>query len=281
MDENERLLWLLGRFLNGEPVIPAAWVAQLANGGVSQEEAFALLLGSLLGLDAMGADRAFYARFLRPSVRQLESAAYENDPFLLSIRVPQAQEGGWEFCQRRYAPFEALPCGDFVAQSDGRVLPQIGFFPRGFSYPAALESGREWMSVTPNEIETMRAPIARAHGRVLTFGLGIGYFAFMAASKADVESVTVVEREAAVIRLFTRLLLPQFPCAQKIRIICGDAFHFAQDPQALAPFDFAFTDLWHDVSDGLPAWRRMRALLHRRPQLEAMYWIEDTMRYYE
>jgi AraC-like DNA-binding protein len=60
------------------------------------------------------------------------------------------------------------------------------------------------MSITPNEIVTMREPVARASGRVLTLGLGLGYYAYMVHLKEDVTDVTVVEREQAVIDLFEK-----------------------------------------------------------------------------
>ena len=114
---------------------------------------------------------------------------------------------------------------------------------------------------------------------MLAFGLGLGYFAFMAAQKEQVESVTVIERERAIIELFRETLLPQFPHGEKIRVVQADAFEYARALPEGA-FDFAFTDLWHDVSDGLPMQRAMRALLERVPGLDAAYWIEDTMRWY-
>ena len=140
MDENERLLWLLGRFLNGEPVIPAAWVAQLADGGVSQEEAFALLLGSLLGLDAMGADRAFYARFLRPSVRQLDSAAYENDPFLLSIRVRHKKAAG-NFVKGAMRLLKRFPAAISLPKATAVSCRKLAFSPADFLIPLRWRAG--------------------------------------------------------------------------------------------------------------------------------------------
>lgn len=137
------------------------------------------------------------------------------------------------------------------------------------------------MSVTPNEIETMRAPIARAHGRVLTFGLGIGYFAFMAASKADVESVTVVEREAAVIRLFTRLLLPQFPCAQKSASSAATRFTLRRTRKRSRRLILPSPTFGTMSPTACPPGGACARCFIASPQLEAMYWIEDTMRYYE
>lgn len=50
------------------------------------------------------------------------------------------------------------------------------------------------MTVTPNEINTIRPSVEQSRGKVLAYGLGLGYYAFHAAQRADVTSVTVVEK---------------------------------------------------------------------------------------
>lgn len=87
---------------------------------------------------------------------------------------------------------------------EGRQIPQIGFFDTEFMFPALLENDRIWMTITPNEIETMKEPVDGAFGHVLTFGLGLGYYACMVSEKENVESVTVVDMNEDVIRLFKK-----------------------------------------------------------------------------
>lgn len=282
MNESERLLRLLSGYLSRFAAdISAEMVGELvAACGIGQEEAFALLLAGRLGLDAAGTDRAFYARYLRPCLRLLDAEVYRADAYYRAVCVPNLKRGGWELKQAAYRPFETFVCGDYRETADGRVLPQIGFFAERFEYPAALENGREWMTVTPNEIETMRAPLARAQGRVIAFGLGLGYFAFMAEQKDAVETVTVVERERAIIELFEQRLLPQFPRREKIRVVQADAFEYARALRG-GEYDFAFADLWHDVADGLPMYREMRGILQPKQGMETAYWIEETMKWYE
>ena len=61
-----------------------------------------------------------------------------------------------------------------------------------------------------------------------------------------------------------------------LEIIQADAFDFA--PKHLPAYDVVFTDLWHDVSDGLPLYQRMKAL--EVPGVKYLYWIEQTLRCY-
>ena len=68
------------------------------------------------------------------------------------------------------------------------------------------------MLVTPNEVHTMKADIEKAHGKVLTYGLGLGYFPFMTSRKEEVTSVTVVERSSDVIISTLTIHAPRNDC---------------------------------------------------------------------
>ncbi|MNI73585.1 spermidine synthase [compost metagenome] len=144
-------------------------------------------------------------------------------------------------------------------------------------FPAILENNRIWMTITPNEIETMKDAVAKAFGNVLTFGLGLGYYAYRISEKNQVERVTIVENNEDVIQLFTQYILPQFKNSQKIKIIKSDAFEYAQAHMSKGRYDFVFTDLWHDVSDGIDMYLRMKDYEQMNPSTEFMYWIEKSI----
>lgn len=133
--------------------------------------------------------------------------------------------------------------------------------------------------ITPNEIETMKEPIKAATGRVVTYGLGLGYFAFMAALKPDVKSVTVIELDPAVIRLFQKYVLPKFSKLQqeKIQIVQANAFEWAEH-LTKDDADFVFADTWHDPSDGVFMYGMFKSM--EKPGITYRYWIEDTLKYY-
>ena len=182
---NRILLEKMSIFLNCEPdFVQKEIIDELCTDcGLTDEEAFAFVLAAAVGMDTENspADRELFERYFPDMLRKLDYDEFAHDPYLTSVIVPETAEGTWELKYETYRPYEAFACGDLRGFSDGRVIPQIGFFDREFRYPAVLENGREWMLITPNEIVTMREPIRRAHGKVLTFGLGLGYFAFMAA----------------------------------------------------------------------------------------------------
>ncbi len=281
---NRILLEKLSYFLNFKPdFIQADIIDELcAECDLTKEEAFAFVLAAAIGLDTEASpdDRELFETYFPDLLRRLDYDEFADDPYLRTVTLPETASGRWEFRQESYKPYEAFACGDLRGFADGRVVPQIGFFDREFSYPAVLENGREWMLVTPNEIVTMREPIRRARGKVLTFGLGLGYFAFMAARKPDVEAVTVVERDADVIRLFESFVRPQLPCAEKIRVVRDDAFAYAEQNMRDGGFDVVFADIWHDPSDGVAAYRKLKRFEDRLPGAEFLYWIEDTLKFY-
>ena len=177
-----------------------------------------------------------------------------------------------------YEPYELFACGHPRLMKDGRVLPQLGYFTEPFPYPAVLENGREWMTAAPNEIVTMAEPLNAMHGNIAVFGLGLGYFAFIASQSERVKHVTIIERDKNVIALFQKWLLPQFPHKDKIHFVLSDAWDYAIGPMKRMVFDCAFVDLWHDVSDGLPSYLRFRKTIEpHMPNVCFHYWIEKEM----
>ena len=146
------------------------------------------------------------------------------NPYYRQIRIPEAHFGNWKLTIEKYKPYEAFVCDDIRTDEELKEIPQIGFFDTEFSFPAVMEDGQEWMAIKPNEIETMRQPIARAAGQVVAFGLGMGYYAFMVSEKPEVKTLTIVERDENVIALFREHILPQFPKKEKIDIVLARCF---------------------------------------------------------
>lgn len=278
---NSILIDRLSVFLNLRPdfIKPEIINELVRECGVSREYAFSVVLAAALGLDTEGKaeDRELFESYFPHMIRYLDEAVYQSDPYYKNIKIPQAESGLWELKTACFKPYEAFVCNDLNKLGDGRIIPQIGFFDCEFPYPVVLEGGREWMLITPNEIETMKPAVGNAFGKVLTLGLGLGYFAYMVSEKGNVTSVTVVERDERVINMFKKHILPQFPHAEKIKIVCGDAFSYAETQMAEQKYDFVFTDLWHDPSDGVDMYLKMKSFEHLSPQSTFMYWIEKTL----
>jgi len=131
-----------------------------------------------------------------------------------------------------------------------------------------------WMLDAPSESNTIDPYAKKAHGNVLTFGLGIGYFAFMALLNPEVKSVTIIEKSSSVINMFTQYILPQFPNRDRIKIIEGDAFdHFNE--KYIQQFDYVFVDIWKSNDDGFLMIERL--LQQYQPPFKTVdFWIETS-----
>ncbi len=274
----------LALLLNNRPdFVTEAMVSELTESfGISVSDSFSLLICAALGFDTENEfDKKLWESYSPHMLHHLDDELFTKDPYYSAVSINKGKIlGEWELREEVLPPFSAFVCDDPLVLPDGRVIPQIGFFDKEFRFLSVLQNGREWMTMMPNEIVTQRIPISRAKGRVATYGLGLGYFAFMCARKDEVESVTVVECDESVISLFREILLPNFPNSEKIEIVCADAFEFAEHDAPKRKFDYVFADIWHDPSDGIPAYKRFKSLEQLCPETKFDYWIEKTMKLY-
>lgn len=116
-----------------------------------------------------------------------------------------------------------------------------------------------WMAMSPSEIESQEIGLSGACGHTLVFGLGMGWLAANAALRPEVERVSVVERDPAIIALVRASgvfeQLPE-PARRKIGIVQADALDWVPS----TPVDSLQADIWLTLAeDGkLDAVRRMQ-----------------------
>ena len=261
-------------------VINSEMMTELCSGGdISEEAGIVALLAEIFGIsaDRSAEDRRIIRDYLTPSVRILDSKKYTENPYYRNIKIRDVKDGNWELKQECYPAYRGMICHDMMLLDDFREVPPLGFFREDFHFPAVLEGGNEWMTLTPVDLDTCEEAIRHAHGRVVTFGLGLGYYAYMASIKDDVDSVTVIEKSEDVIRLFKKHIFPQFPHPDKVNVICADAFEYAEQAMPSESFDLAFVDTWRDASDGAYMYARMKGLERLSPNTEFIYWIENFL----
>ncbi|MCR5455473.1 MAG: hypothetical protein K6F33_10850 [Bacteroidales bacterium] len=283
MLDNGAAMDLLANYVTKNERLIRPDMLQKIVGGYDMEPslAYAMLVASACGMEINENDahkQIFDDYFVR-CFRRLNTEFFDHDPYLRIIQFPQKKFGAWELTMEKYAACEAFVFDEPIQTSDFKEIPQIGFFETEFSFPAVKQDGREWMAVKPSEILTMQPAIENAHGNVLAYGLGLGYFAFMASGKRSVKSVTIVEKDSEIINLFKTELLPQFPNAEKISIVEADAFEYAESLAAdNAPhYDYIFTDIWHDTADGLAMYLKIKRINAKIKDTEFGYWIERSL----
>lgn len=279
--DNERILTLISEYLTFTPaaIQPEDVSSLAADCQISLNEAYMALLAAHCDLDtSKPEDARLYRSYFPQMVHQLDPALYEADAYFRTVKPDCGKHGSIDLLFETVQPMELFVADDFRIDGQGRVFAQLGWFNRAFSFPAIREDERVWMTVTPNEISTIQPAVEKSRGKVLTYGLGLGYYAFHCLLKEDVRSVTMVEKNPAVIDVFRRFLLPFFPRKEALHIIEADAFDYARNIMPREGFDTVFTDLWHDVADGIPLYRRMKAL--ETPGPDYLYWIEKTLKVY-
>ena len=116
-----------------------------------------------------------------------------------------------------------------------------------------------WMAMLPSEIESQEVGLSGARGHTLVFGLGMRWLAANAALRAEVERVSVVERDPAIIALARASgVFEQLPDAarRKIDIIQADALEWVPS----TPVDNLQADIWLRLAEPgkLDAVRRMQ-----------------------
>ena len=272
-EDNAKVLNILGTYLNNYPqIIKEKDIIEVCKAGVSKYQAYLLLLQSFFNID-----NKLFNDYFPNIVKEEKIENYNDNPYLKNVRPKEAKLDEWEIKYSKIKKYEGFVRDDFKEDFTGRIYPQIGFFTTDFEYLSIYQDGRLWMSITPNEINTMKKAIDRASGHVTTLGLGLGYFAYMASLKDEVTKVTVVEIDYKAIKLFQSTILPFFPHKEKIEIVHMDALDYINmDFES----DYVFADLWHDVSDGLKLYKEISRLASFHPDKEFDYWIYDTMKYY-
>lgn len=215
---------------------------------------------------------------IRPSITKIDSSIFEKDPYYQTIKINSIKEGNYFLGNIKYHPYQSFAYNDaLVLDKDYfREISRIGYLDHSFPFLAISKDNIIWMSNTPNETLTMKESIKNSYGKVITFGLGLGYYPFMCSLKEDVESITIIEFDKNIIDLFKKHLLPLFPNKEKINIIHADAFNYLKENNINELFDFAFIDIWHDGIDGLPLYIHFKKYEENK-HCKIEYWLEDSI----
>lgn len=95
------------------------------------------------------------------------------------------------------------------------------------------------MSSTLMEYRTNLRFVRKARGTVLINGLGLAIVPFALLAKKEIESVTIIEREAAVIDMVAPYLKDA-----RVRIVHEDAMFYSPT----CSYDFVWHDIWDDIN---------------------------------
>ncbi|MEH7274163.1 hypothetical protein [Neobacillus vireti] len=147
-------------------------IDEIVTSGFSYEYAFGVILAAAFWLDIVdnNQDKDLFNQYFKKMIHKLDENEFYDNPYYKNIKIPTVKIGNSELKYENYKSFEGFVCNDIIQTKEGRQIPQIGFFDKEFRFPAVLENDRIWMTITPNEIETMKEAVDGAFGNVLTFG---------------------------------------------------------------------------------------------------------------
>lgn len=219
----------------------------------------------------------FVKKAIRWDTNLIAIDEYLNNPYLKALNNVSFTANDWKLENKTLKAFSLFPYEEEYHFGSNSILKMsLGFFDNDYTYPTISLCDNEWMSLNPFEIRTMQTPLQIAKGKVLTLGLGLGYFAYMAHLKEDVKEVHIVEMDLDLIKVFNEYVLPLFPYKEKIHIHKADAFYFVKSIKD-KDYDFIFSDLWHDASDGLPMYLKLKEHFDNFTFTKRMYWIEGSI----
>lgn len=219
-----------------------------------------------------------FAEFSLPNPPSLflSADAWEKTPYHSHIDLTRISSHHFSF-EKEWVKGNELFNADAIQKDPDRELNdwmKLRAMDRDFEAIYLYQDEEDWMMDAPSEAFTNDPCARKAHGHVLTLGLGIGYFLYMCTLNEKVQEITVVERSQDVIDLFYRDILPQFHTALPIHFICADAFAFWKK-ENLKNYDYIYADIWQSSEDGLACITKLLEQ-YNPPFADTDFWIEDS-----
>lgn len=158
---------------------------------------------------------------------------------------------GLTCCEPYQAKDHGIPVGDKLFYVRECEMPlemyrsgsvKYAKFSRPVKIPILADKWRDvWMSLTPNEVLTLRGQVKRSKGDVAMAGLGLGWTAKKVLQRSVVDKLTVYEIDNHVIETFGESLQQEF--GDRIQIVNVSAYD--------APWidhGMGLWDIWQDMS---------------------------------
>lgn len=123
----------------------------ICDSDISKEKAFQILIATILDIYD---NKKMMDYYVKDSFKLLDIDKYQNNLYYKNIKLDSIKGRNWQITIQSYKPYEAFVYND-LKKIDKRIIPSIGFFDREYKYPCVMQNNREWMLITPNEIETM------------------------------------------------------------------------------------------------------------------------------
>lgn len=153
-------------------------------------------------------------------------------------------DGKWHYNEVLLAKGQAIETIHLSRQKKGTILfdgdiriPRL--FDRGFG---GHFDHNPFMSLTPMEYMTLRPGTARAKGRTLVVGLGLGYQLIEVSKRKQVKELVLIEKDQGLVDWLLPRILPKLH--RKLDdVIVGDAYQLLPSMKA----DIALVDIYRGI----------------------------------
>lgn len=259
-----------------EDIVIKEDIESLMKTGKNEKKAYFAILLNYFGIPEDDIESVEIARrYIYKYLECCEPDYYLNNSYVQAIKPAQFKEDGYELTYLKYSPYQLLPVDEIIVEgNDYKELYKVGYFQKEFKYLALIKNDEIWMSVNPNEINTMKPFIKKANGEVLVLGLGMGYIAYMMSLKEEVNSITIIEKDTKIIDIFKKHLYPLFINKEKIKVVHDDAIRYLENCKK---YDYIFADLWHNPEDGLPLYLQIENIKNKRG-FNVDYWLDTSLK---
>lgn len=216
-------------------------------------------------------------KWVKPAISPLKCDFFLKNQYYNTIKPAPFKQGNYRLNYIDFKAYQPFSLNDIEVDENDCFSERspISYFTNDMPYLALSYKDEVWMSITPNEINTMQPYIDKAKGDVLVLGLGLGYYPFMISLKDEVKQITIIELDQNIIDIFNKHLLPLFPNKNKIKIIKGDAIKYLKVNNR--HYDYVFADLWHNPEDGLPLYLELKEIEKNYKGTNFQYWLETSL----
>lgn len=225
------------------------------------------------------------------NIKELDIEDYINDRYYLDIKPKEVKikmnDNSYHLYYKYYKPFNYFLYDEIkVKDKDYKEINSLGYFNTPFKYLVLDKNDETWMSIIPHEINTMKEDISKIKGNIVVYGLGLGYFIYLASLKEDINKIIVIEKDIEIINIFNKYLLPLFnnKSKDKIIILNDDAFSFNETKLVNNKYianniliNYCYIDIYHNPLDALSSYIRFIRNESKNSNITYLYWIEDSI----
>jgi len=163
----------------------------------------------------------------------------------LPFRLPTGRSGRFEITTKFHSAGSILEVVSFKNSVFMGMKPaRVRLMDDTISHHLFEDKVGTWMTSLPQEVEQVTRQIAKAKGRVLLGGLGLGLAVGILVKNENVKNITVVEKSGDVIKLVNRHLPTLF--GQRYTMVFEDDIKgFLRYARRFRKkYDFAYYDTW-------------------------------------